>query len=298
MSVRDFQNRTLQWLQGKTFESSTPVGPWLVTSDEAPGPSREITCEVGGELMQQADTADLVFDPATLVAYISDIFTLEPGDIIATGTPGGVGAARTPPRFLADGDEVVTRIAGVGECRNRCRKERLRELSPNFSARSRCECALTPDIVPGRGDRDRQPAGQAEKHGKRASAMSPDDRRSSIVAATLPLLLEHGEMATTRQIAEAAGVAEGTIFRAFADKDELIAAVVEAAMDREPLEAALAAIDRRTCRSSSRSLRRPPSSRTGSSTSGGCARHRPAAPPQKPRPLASPALERALRAPP
>jgi AcrR family transcriptional regulator len=73
--------------------------------------------------------------------------------------------------------------------------------------------------------------------------MSPDDRRSSIVAATLPLLLEHGEMATTRQIAEAAGVAEGTIFRAFADKDELIAAVVEAAMDREPLEAALSAID-------------------------------------------------------
>src|SRR3954454_24847129 len=125
VSVRDFQNRTLQWLQGKTFESSTPLGPWLVTSDEAPGPAREITCEVGGELMQQADTADLVFDPATLVAYISDIFTLEPGDIIATGTPGGVGAARTPPRFLADGDEVVTRIAGVGECRNRCRKERL-----------------------------------------------------------------------------------------------------------------------------------------------------------------------------
>jgi len=79
--------------------------------------------------------------------------------------------------------------------------------------------------------------------GKRATAMSPDDRRSSIVAATLPLLLEHGEMATTRQIAEAAGVAEGTIFRAFADKDELIAAVVDAAMDREPLEAALSAID-------------------------------------------------------
>ena len=125
VSARDFQYRTLQWLQGKTFESSTPVGPWLVTSDEAPGPSREITCEVAGERMQQADTADLVFDPARLVAYISDIFTLEPGDIIATGTPGGVGAARTPPRFLADGDEVVTRIGGVGECRNRCREERL-----------------------------------------------------------------------------------------------------------------------------------------------------------------------------
>jgi acylpyruvate hydrolase len=125
VSVRDFQNRTLQWLQGKSFESSTPVGPWLVTADEAPGPSREIACEVAGELMQQADTSDLVFDPAALVAYISDVFTLEPGDIIATGTPGGVGAARTPPRFLADGEVVVTRIAGVGECRNRCRKERL-----------------------------------------------------------------------------------------------------------------------------------------------------------------------------
>jgi acylpyruvate hydrolase len=123
VSVRDYQSRTLQWLQGKSFESSTPVGPWLVTSDEAPGPSRQISCEVAGELMQQADTADLVFDPAALVSYISDIFTLEPGDIIATGTPGGVGAARTPPRFLTQGELVVTRIAGVGECRNRCRGE-------------------------------------------------------------------------------------------------------------------------------------------------------------------------------
>jgi acylpyruvate hydrolase len=125
VSVRDYQYRTLQWLQGKSFESSTPVGPWLVTADESPGPSRQISCEVAGEVMQRADTADLVFDPAALVAYISDIFTLEPGDVIATGTPGGVGAARTPPRFLADGEVVVTRIAGVGECRNRCRKEQL-----------------------------------------------------------------------------------------------------------------------------------------------------------------------------
>ena len=125
VSVRDYQNRTLQWLQGKTFEATTPVGPWLVTADEAAGPSREISCEVDGEQMQKADTADLVFDPATLVSYISTIITLEPGDIIATGTPGGVGLARTPPRFLADGTTVVTRIAGVGELRNRCRKERL-----------------------------------------------------------------------------------------------------------------------------------------------------------------------------
>ena len=124
VSVRDYQYRTLQWLQGKTFEASTPVGPWLVTADESPGPSREISCEVSGEQMQKADTADLVFDPATLVAYISDVITLEPGDIIATGTPGGVGAARSPQRFLGEGDVVVTRIAGVGECRNTCRRER------------------------------------------------------------------------------------------------------------------------------------------------------------------------------
>lgn len=124
VSVRDYQNRTLQWLQGKTFEASTPLGPWLVTADETPGPGREIVCEVNGELMQKADTADLVFDPATLVSYISDVITLEPGDVIATGTPGGVGAARSPQRFLTEGDVVVTRIAGVGECRNVCRRER------------------------------------------------------------------------------------------------------------------------------------------------------------------------------
>lgn len=125
VSVRDFQMRTLQWLQGKTFEKSTPLGPWLVTADESAGPDREIVCEVDGEVMQRSTTADLVFDPATLVSYISSIITLDPGDVIATGTPGGVGMARTPPRFLADGSVVVTRIEGVGEARNVCRKERL-----------------------------------------------------------------------------------------------------------------------------------------------------------------------------
>lgn len=124
VTARDYQARTAQWLQGKTFESTTPVGPHLVTRDESPGPSREITCEVDGEVVQRSDTAELVFDPVTLVSYISSIITLEPGDIIATGTPGGVGAARTPPRYLAEGQLVVTRIAGVGELRNRCRRER------------------------------------------------------------------------------------------------------------------------------------------------------------------------------
>jgi len=124
VSVRDFQNRTLQWLQGKTFESTTPVGPALVTPDEVDDArSLEVTCEVDGELMQKALTSDLVFPPAALISYMSQIFTLVPGDVIATGTPGGVGAARNPPRFLVDGSVVVTRVESVGECRNVCRAE-------------------------------------------------------------------------------------------------------------------------------------------------------------------------------
>jgi acylpyruvate hydrolase len=124
VSVRDFQNRTLQWLQGKTFESSTPLGPVLVTSDELDlDAGLELTCEVDGEQVQKATTSDLVFGPAALVSYVSEILTLMPGDVIATGTPGGVGHARTPPRYLQDGSVVVTRIEGVGECRNPCRAE-------------------------------------------------------------------------------------------------------------------------------------------------------------------------------
>jgi len=116
VTARDFQFRTPQWLQGKTFEASTPVGPWLDT-DPVLG---EITCTVDGELMQKADTADLVFDAAALIAYVSSIITLAPGDLIATGTPGGVGHARKPPRYLSAGSEVVTRVEGLGECRNTC----------------------------------------------------------------------------------------------------------------------------------------------------------------------------------
>ena len=123
VSVRDYQNRTLQWLQGKTFEGSTPLGPWLVTADESQGPSRELTCEVDGEMMQHADTANLVFGPTALVAYISSIITLEPGDVISTGTPGGVGTARTPPRYLTEGATLVTRISGLGEAVNVVRSE-------------------------------------------------------------------------------------------------------------------------------------------------------------------------------
>ena len=128
ITARDWQGRSSQFLQGKTFESTTPVGPWMVTPDEPgamPGPDQRITCTVDGEVVQDATTGDLLFDPLDLVAYVSTIVTLTPGDIIATGTPSGVGAGRTPPRFLEDGQEVVTTISGIGELRNRCRREML-----------------------------------------------------------------------------------------------------------------------------------------------------------------------------
>ncbi|MDP4508220.1 fumarylacetoacetate hydrolase family protein [Nonomuraea turcica] len=122
VTARDYQNRTLQWLQGKTFEATTPFGPYLVTPDEVDGAPMTMVCEVDGEGMQQADVGDLVFSPAELIAYLSEILTLQPGDVIATGTPGGVGHARKPPRYLADGSKVVTRIAGVGELVNTARR--------------------------------------------------------------------------------------------------------------------------------------------------------------------------------
>ncbi len=121
ISMRDWQMRTLQFLQGKTFEKSTPVGPAVVTLDELPGgieADLPISCEVDGEQMQKARTSDLLFPPAVLVEYISTIMTLEPGDIVATGTPNGVGAGRNPPVFLKPGQTVRTTIEGVGELVN------------------------------------------------------------------------------------------------------------------------------------------------------------------------------------
>lgn len=121
VSMRDYQNRTRQFLQGKTFEHSTPLGPWLVTPDELPAGPWAISTTLDGETVQDSFTDQLVFGPVELVMYLSEIMTLNPGDIIATGTPGGVGHARTPPRYLTDGARLVTAIAGVGELRNTCR---------------------------------------------------------------------------------------------------------------------------------------------------------------------------------
>jgi acylpyruvate hydrolase len=123
VSVRDWQMRTSQFLQGKTFEATTPLGPYLVTPDELPDGPWEISTVIDGETRQRSDTGQLVFGVLDLVVYLSTIVTLRPGDVIATGTPGGVGHARKPPRYLRDGEEVVTAIAGVGECRNVCRAE-------------------------------------------------------------------------------------------------------------------------------------------------------------------------------
>lgn len=123
VSVRDFQRRTSQFLQGKTFERTTPLGPWLVTPDELPAGGWEVSTVLDGETMQRSSTAELVFSPVDLIVYLSGILTLNPGDVIATGTPGGVGHARKPPRYLTDGAVLVTTIAGVGECRNNCRLE-------------------------------------------------------------------------------------------------------------------------------------------------------------------------------
>lgn len=118
VSMRTFQFRTKEWLQGKMWDRSTPVGPVVVTADEwAPGPT--IRAAVGGETVQEASTGDLVHDPVALVAYVSGLITLRPGDLILTGTPGGVGHARKPPRYLAPGDVVETSIEGIGALRNR-----------------------------------------------------------------------------------------------------------------------------------------------------------------------------------
>lgn len=117
ISMRDYQYRTMQWLAGKSFEGTTPFGPYLVTVDEFQH-GAIMRCEVNGEVMQEAATDDLVFTPEHLVADISRIFPLAPGDVIATGTPHGVGHGRDPRRYLRPGDEVRTSIAGLGTQRN------------------------------------------------------------------------------------------------------------------------------------------------------------------------------------
>jgi acylpyruvate hydrolase len=125
VTMRDWQYRSVQWLQGKTFEATTPLGPQLVTPDEIPGgtrPALDLRCSVDGETVQAANTSDLVFDPVALIVYISTIVTLRPGDLILTGTPGGVGHADKPPRYLREGSELATEISGLGRQLNTARR--------------------------------------------------------------------------------------------------------------------------------------------------------------------------------
>lgn len=118
VTMRDYQYRTLQWLQGKTFESTCPFGPVLVTPDEF-AVGAELSTTIDQERVQYAHTDDLVFDAPDLISYISHILTLNPGDVVATGTPGGVGHARQEPRYLRDGETVSVDITGIGALVNR-----------------------------------------------------------------------------------------------------------------------------------------------------------------------------------
>jgi 2-keto-4-pentenoate hydratase/2-oxohepta-3-ene-1,7-dioic acid hydratase in catechol pathway len=124
VSARDLQFGDRQWVRGKSLDTFCPLGPLLVTADELPDPQvLAIRCVVNGETLQESTTGDMIFGVAELVAHCSRAFTLEPGDVIMTGTPSGVGVYRDPPRFLADGDEVAIEIEGIGRLLNVCRTE-------------------------------------------------------------------------------------------------------------------------------------------------------------------------------
>jgi len=118
-SVRDWQRHTTQFIPGKNFPATGGCGPWLVTADEVPEPGAlRLATRVNGEVLQQAPVSDLCFDVRRIIEYCSSFCTLNPGDIIATGTPSGIGFARKPPRWLAPGDVVEVEISGIGILRH------------------------------------------------------------------------------------------------------------------------------------------------------------------------------------
>lgn len=121
VSARDWQLKKPagQWLLGKSFDTFLPLGPAVVTSDEVPPPEEMVVrCVVSGEVLQEASVADMIVGIPEAISYVSRVCTLEPGDLILTGTPGGVGMARKPRRFLASGDVVETSVSGIGLLRN------------------------------------------------------------------------------------------------------------------------------------------------------------------------------------
>jgi len=119
VTARDVQMRHSQWDLGKSFDTFCPMGPWITTADELDGRATRVRCWVNGELRQDARTEDLIFDIPTLIETCSRGITLKPGDLIATGTPAGVGMAMKPPRWLGHGDVVKIEIDGIGTLENR-----------------------------------------------------------------------------------------------------------------------------------------------------------------------------------
>jgi len=119
VSARDFQMATSQWMMGKTFDTFAPMGPYLVSADEIADPhALDISLRINGEVLQQSNTRQLIFKIPELIAHLSSVMTLEPGDVVSTGTPAGVGYARKPPRFLQPGDDVAISVDQIGELRN------------------------------------------------------------------------------------------------------------------------------------------------------------------------------------
>jgi 2-keto-4-pentenoate hydratase/2-oxohepta-3-ene-1,7-dioic acid hydratase in catechol pathway len=119
VSARDVQLATSQWTLGKSFDTFAPMGPHIVTADEVPDPhALDIRLTIGGETLQHSNTRELIFRVPDLIEYLSRMLTLEPGDVISTGTPAGVGLGRTPPRWLRPGEEVVIEIEKIGTLRN------------------------------------------------------------------------------------------------------------------------------------------------------------------------------------
>jgi 2-keto-4-pentenoate hydratase/2-oxohepta-3-ene-1,7-dioic acid hydratase in catechol pathway len=119
VSARDFQMATTQWLMGKTFDTFAPMGPSIVTVDEIADPHNlDIRMTISGDVLQSSNTRELIFRVPELIAFLSSVFTLEPGDIVSTGTPAGVGFSHKPPRWLKSGDECVVYVEGIGELRN------------------------------------------------------------------------------------------------------------------------------------------------------------------------------------
>lgn len=119
VSARDAQFADGQWVRGKSFDTFCPLGPWIVTADEIPDPhDLGIRCRVDGRTLQDSSTAEMIFGVADIVSYLSRVMTLQPGDVIATGTPFGVGFARKPPIFLQDGNVVEVDIDGIGTLSN------------------------------------------------------------------------------------------------------------------------------------------------------------------------------------